>query len=365
MSEANRPAEGIPSQDNPEQRKAPPVKAKRRTRPVGQEQKAERIGAMQTATAQGAEQKAHIGNPEQQTAVPTPERKPIPEVTEPPAPKNWGQVFERRAWMWIMLMVNIVFILLLMTIGIIALRVDYALPENSDILFIVSKDPEFLVDDDKGAWTKGREIDIFKAEYSNGEGSTTVASSDGTKVIAPGTETTYNFTMYNSGNMAVVYNTDLEFKLKIGDEVVSSENFPLQVRLKNATQDYIIGGEDEWVKVYDATLEQYSSQLGASSFEDFELQLKWEFDGGNDELDTLYGDLAAERGVTLTLTINTYAVEHDDPRAQGGLSIGDDNRHHEYGGTIRWLWLLLLFINTAVIIFYISWLMNKRLHKQK
>ena len=289
------------------------------------------------------------------------------EKTMPIEKKNSGiaKVFERRAWIWIMLMVNIVFILLLMTIGIIALRVDYSLPEGTDILFIVSKEPEFITDDDKGAWSTGRNIDIFKAEYSNGKGETTVSSSDGTKVIAPGTETMYNFAMQNSGNMAVVYATDLEFKLKIGNEVVSSENFPLKARLVNSSGEYLIGSDEKWVQIHDATLTQYQSQLGASSFEDFRLELLWEFDGGNDELDTMYGDLAAEKGVTLTLTINTYAVEHDDPRAAGGKPISDDNKHQEYGGTIRWLWMMMLFINTAVIIFYISWLMNKRLHKQK
>ena len=280
-------------------------------------------------------------------------------------PGRLTQAFDRRSWMWIMLMVNVVFLLLIMTIGIIALRVDYSLPDGADILFIVSKEPEFVTDDDKAAWTTGRDIDIFKSDYSNGEGQTTVSSSDGTKVVAPGTETMYNFAMQNSGNMAVVYATDLDFRLKIGDEVVSSENFPLKARLVNSQGEYLIGGENEWIQIHDATLTQYQSQLGASCFEDFQLQLLWEFDSGNDELDTYYGDVAVTEGVTLTLTINTYAVEHDDPRAEGGKPVSQDNKHHEYGGTIRWLWMLMLFINTGIIIFYISWLMNKRLHNQK
>ena len=170
--------------------------------------------------------------------------------------------------------------------------------------------------------------------------------------------------MYNNGNMAVVYATDLDFRLKVGEETVSAEDFPLKVRLVNTLGEYIIGSEYQWVSVHDASLDQYSATLGASSYQDFELQLKWDFHGGNDELDTLYGDLAAERGVSLSMTLNTYAVEHDDPRAEGGKLINSDTRHQEYGGTIRWLWMLMLFINTAVIIFYISWLMNKRLHKK-
>ena len=45
----------------------------------------------------------------------------------------------RKQWVYIMLMVNIVFILLLMTLGIIALRVGNTLPEGVDVLFIVGK----------------------------------------------------------------------------------------------------------------------------------------------------------------------------------------------------------------------------------
>lgn len=274
--------------------------------------------------------------------------------------------FARKSWMWIMLMVNIVFLLLFITLGIVALRVDNSLPENMDILFIVSKDPEFYTDDDKGAWSKGKDIDIFRADYVNGEGQTTVASSDGTKVIAPGTETTYNFSMFNSGNMAVVYATDLDFTLIVGNEVVDGKNFPLQVRLVNSRGEYLIGSETEWVRVADATLDQHSSVLGASSYERLELQLRWEFYGGNDELDTLYGDLAAERGVSLTMGINTYAYEHNDPTAQGGIPISstEDSRPQEYGGTVRWVWFIMLLANAGIITFYVAWLMNKRLHKQ-
>lgn len=282
---------------------------------------------------------------------------------QPKAPGKKLRSFDRKSWVWIMLMVNIAFILVLMTIGIVALRVDNTLPENVDILFIVGKDPELVVDDDKNAWTMGRDIDIFKASYQNGSGETTVASMDGTKVIAPGTETTYKFSMFNSGNMAVVYATDIDFSLKIGNEMADTSDFPLRVRMLNASGEYMIGSETEWVQVRDATLTQYDSQLGASSYETFELQLRWEFDGGDDALDTLYGDLAAEKGVTLKMSVNTYAVEHDDPKAQGGLAIDDSHRNNqEYGGTVRWIWLTLLFVNTAVIIFYISWLMNKRMY---
>lgn len=268
---------------------------------------------------------------------------------------------ERRSWVWIMLMVNIVFILLLMTLGIIALRVGNYLPENTDILFIVGKNPEVSVGDDEIAkWENGQRVNIFQSAYNNENGAPTVVSQDGTKVVAPGTISTYRFTMCNSGNMAVLYETDLDFIFKIGTEVQKTYNFPMKVRLRNAGGDYLIGGENEWVNVKDATLNRHVSLLGAFSYETFTLELLWEFEGGNDELDTLYGNLAAQKGVTLTLGINTWAEEHFDSTAAGGTEYEVEGTK-EFGGTIRWLWLVLLMINTAVLVFYVSWLMNKRL----
>ena len=271
----------------------------------------------------------------------------------------------RKQWVYIMLMVNIVFILLLMTLGIIALRVGNTLPEGVDVLFIVGKTPSVDIEDSNeggGKWKSGKNVDMFKAQYENGEGTPTVVSQDGTKLIAPGTKTTYRFTMNNDGNMAVDYFTDLDFVLKIGNETVTDYQFPLQVRLLNDRGEYLIGNENTYEQVAKASLDQYRSILGAKSFETFELQLIWLFEGGNDELDTMYGDLSAEKGVTLTLTINTTAEESLDPTAQGGTKMEVEGTE-EYGGTIRWLWLIMLMINTAIIVFYVAWLMNKRVQK--
>ena len=271
----------------------------------------------------------------------------------------------RKQWVYIMLMVNIVFILLLMTLGIIALRVGNTLPEGVDVLFIVGKNPSVDFEDSNeggGKWKSGKNVDMFKAQYENGEGTPTVVSQDGTKIIAPGTKTTYRFTMNNDGNMAVDYFTDLDFVLKIGNETVTDYQFPLQVRLLNDRGEYLIGNENTYEQVAKASLDQYRSILGAKSFETFELQLIWLFEGGNDELDTMYGDLSAEKGVTLTLTINTTAEESLDPTAQGGTKMEVEGTE-EYGGTIRWLWLVMLILNTAIIVFYVAWLMNKRVQK--
>ena len=269
---------------------------------------------------------------------------------------------KRKSWVYIMLLVNIVFILLLMTIGLIALKVGNVLPDGTDILYIVGRNPSVETGDKDKTWEVNENINIFKASYQNDKGETTVISQDGTKLIAPGVKTSYKFTMYNKGNIAVIYDVDIDFELRIGKEKQIDYYFPLQVRLLTERGNYLIGDEDEWVNVDDATLSNHVSVLGADSYETFELQLLWQFEGGNDELDTMYGDESVEKGVELTLGINTYAEEHLDPTAQGGTRINVE-KNIEYGGTFRWLWLILLMLNIAIVIFYVSWLMNKRAEK--
>ncbi len=282
---------------------------------------------------------------------------------------------QRSTYVRVMLMVNIVFILLLVTIGVIALKVSNILPEGQDIFYIVGKDPSLdITDGDGKKWKNQENVDIFKSNYENGEGQITVASQNGDKVIAPGTTTKYMFALFNDGNVALKYETDIDFSLLAnGNEATNADEFPLLVRLSTDEDGgrYLIGSETEWVSVSKAKIDSYVSQLGASSYENFTLEIKWEYEGGNDEFDTLLGNLSAEGvadgngGLLITMGINTVAEEHIDPEAKGGTMVQENGQpvDVEYGGTIRWIWLILLFINIAMIIFYVSWLLNKRVNK--
>ena len=268
---------------------------------------------------------------------------------------------EKRAWIWIMLLVNIILFLLFMLLGIVALKVGNYLPEDTDIIYIVGKDPSV---DEEDVWESGKEVTIFKAYYVNGKGETTVVSQDGTKLIAPGTQSTYKFTMYNNGNMAVVYEIDLDFELKIGDKIQNEFVFPLKARLSTENGYYLIGDETEWVNVADATLSKHVSVLGARSYETFVLELLWEFDGGNDALDTMYGDTSSEKGVTLTLGINTYAEEHIDPAATGGTRV-DISEKSEHIGELHVLWIILLLLIAIILVCYILWFIGHQIEKKR
>lgn len=271
---------------------------------------------------------------------------------------------ERRHWVYIMLMVIIVFVLLLMTLGILALRVENYLPEGTDIIFIVGRTPSVEFGDEDGNWQSGLDVDIFKTSYENDERVTTVLSNNGESVIAPGTEMSYSFAAYNNGNVAVFYEADLNFIFTLNDTSQETIDFPLKVRLKTESGKYLIGSADEWVDIKTAKTTKHVSVLGASSYESFTLEMKWLFEGGNDELDTMLGNMASNGGSRLTLGINTYAEEHLDPTAVGGTVVKtEDGEVVEHGGTIRTFWLILLFCCIAILIFFVAWLLNKRLRK--
>lgn len=262
-----------------------------------------------------------------------------------------------------MLMVDVVFILLLIAIAIVAMRVGNVLPDNTDIIFVVGKSTSFETSDGDGQkWESGKKVDIFNARYVNSEGVATVASQNGDKLFAPGATVTYGFTLMNNGNVAVVYELDADLVLKVGGTATDASDFPLLVRLYNNEGDYLIGDENEWENIGDAGLVKHPSVLGASSYETYTLELYWAYEGGDDELDTQLGNYSAEKGVTLTFKMESYAEEASDPTLGGGIRVETEGKE-EFGGTIRWLWFILLLVNCAILVFYIAWLLNKRSNK--
>ncbi len=185
-----------------------------------------------------------------------------------------------------------------------------------------------------------------------------MASQQGNKLFAPGTTAQYTFAMQNDGNVAVDYLTDLQLVLQVSGNAVDGSDFPIKVRLFNDKGDYLIGSSDSYTSVSQAVNKGYLGLLGANSFDVYTLELHWPFNG-NDDVDSALGNLAHQVDVSLTLNINVYAEESADPTAQGGNKVNDIG-NQEYGGTVRWLWLILLIINCSVLIFYVAWLLNKR-----
>lgn len=260
--------------------------------------------------------------------------------------------------LWTVIVVLLTIILSLLTVGIVALRIGNTLPEGVDIFFIVPKNPDFHIEDKDGIWEAQNQVDIFSSEYVNGENQTTVLSQNGDDIIAPGTVSTYKFCMYNDGNMAIAYDLGFSFTLTIDGVEKNASSFPLSLRMTRTDGKYVMGGEDKWVNLDAGKVGEYDGILGASSYEQFTLEIMWAFEG-NDELDTALGNAAKNSSVDLKFQIQSYAEENGDSTVQGGVAISQDAidyNEYEFGGTIRWeLFAILLALLALCVLYIVIW----------
>ena len=219
----------------------------------------------------------------------------------------------------------ILLLLFLLSVVILAIRIGDFLPNGSDIIFIEPKEPEMIVEDDKKVWEGETDIDIFSCEYKNGEGVATVVSSNGDKIVAPGTDGFYKFSFKNIGNMAIDYKCTVTLSFEAKGAQFNIEDLPIMVRMKDYQGNYIIGNSEEWEPV--SVLETYTDghTIGINSYIYYTIEWCWPFESGNDRLDTLLGNLSANESVVLTLKIDAYGEQSDDPDAIGGIQSGTDD----------------------------------------
>ena len=165
--------------------------------------------------------------------------------------------------------------------------------------------------DKNTVWTGNTPVEIFKYEYVNGENKVTVAGDGKDKLIAPGTDNKYSFTLKNTGEVS------LDYKMTMNAYVTGTElKIPVVVRVIDHEGNYCLGGESKWVDVLDLSKVEKQGTLAADRYANYTLEWMWPFEG-DDEYDTMLGNLATEGDLTLTVEINTYATESDDPNDPG------------------------------------------------
>lgn len=163
-----------------------------------------------------------------------------------------------------------------------------------------AKQEGFKVSDKENLWKTNTKIELFKLSYKNKEGKITVKSADQDKVVAPGTEGNYKFSIKNTGSKTARY--------KVWSEAEMSSNVSkLPIKLN-------INGKEK-------LSEQKSMEPGESI--EYTIHWEWPFEQGNDEYDTSLGNLGLgnqNQEVEYSLTIHTIAT---DPGTQ---STDDNNK---------------------------------------
>lgn len=213
--------------------------------------------------------------------------------------------------------------------------------------------PGFEASDDNGVWSTETAVEIFRISYENGEQHITVNSDNGDKVIAPGTENSYTFKLKNTGNVALDYTVETDAYFTPADILI-----PVTGRLNRYDGQWIAGGQEQFVEVPVLDAAKDSASLGAGKYTYYTLDWMWPFESGNDEYDTMLGNLAVEKDLVFTVVIKTTATASDDPYIDDG--IGPQTGDNENLA----LWLMLLFGSVVVMMILLFFIFKDR-DKQK
>ena len=161
--------------------------------------------------------------------------------------------------------------------------------------------PGFQVEDENTVWEGKTDVEIFRLSYENGEGQITVNSGRGDKVIAPGTENEYRFTLQNTGDVNLDYTLEMEAYFSDGEKMI-----PVEARVVDYTGKYLVGSADSYADVLELNEVSEKGSISAGYIAPYTLQWQWPFEG-DDAYDTWLGNMAMEEDITLTIVIRTTA----------------------------------------------------------
>ncbi len=184
--------------------------------------------------------------------------------------------------------------------------------------------PGMNVTDSEGSWTQDTAVTIFKASYNNESGEMTVNSESGAKLIAPGTSNRYNFYVNNTGNVPIEY-------LMTAEAIINAKangksyTIPMEARFYNQDGQYLIGSENNWSDMNDMNDIADQKELSVDHYNKYTLEWRWPFEG-DDEFDTLLGNLAAE-GNELEVIVNLKVTATADTDAAGGIPKTGDTKN--------------------------------------
>lgn len=194
----------------------------------------------------------------------------------------------------------------------------------------------FQVSDDQQIWSTNTSIDLFHIRYTNGYGEISVQGENGDKIVAPGTDGNYTFSLKNTGSKEADYKVWIEASTNSGDIV-----FPVLTKMKN-TDGWLLGSDDAWENAEDLNGVSVQGQMAAGKSEEYTIYWQWPFEQEEDDRDTALGNLNDGQELTYTVTIHTQASMDTDSGAADrsqGTSI-NPVKTGDYTPVTRWILIL-------------------------
>jgi LPXTG-motif cell wall-anchored protein len=184
---------------------------------------------------------------------------------------------------------------------------------------LLTANPGFRTYDENTVWASHTDVEIFRISYKNGSGQVTVNSSNGDKLLAPGTTNRYQFALENTGNVALDYTLSMEAYFSHQDHPI-----PIYARVVDYKGNYLLGTAENTVDVLGLNDVQKSGSLTAGYIAPYTLEWEWPFEL-DDQYDTMLGNMAVDEDITLTIVIKTTASYSEKPDTEAGLpQTGDD-----------------------------------------
>lgn len=165
-----------------------------------------------------------------------------------------------------------------------------------------SKKSAFEVEDANQVWKTQTAIELFKADYQNQNGVTTVKSADGSKVIAPGTEGSYTFSLKNTSNTAADYKIWVEATLNSDIQGV-----PIETRM-SSDDGWLLGGKNTWEQADALNGVATAETIDAGKTAEYTIYWQWPFESGNDAADTNLADVSGSVNQEMSYTVTIYTL---------------------------------------------------------
>lgn len=203
----------------------------------------------------------------------------------------------------------------------------------------ISKSKSVLaVNDSRQVWKTKTPIELFRASYVNDRGVVSVKSVDGNKIVAPGTEGSYTFSLKNSGSSLANYKVWV--KSELNPELM---NAPVLVRMSDG-RDWLLGDESAWEDVSSLNGVSTEKNIGAGKSVEYTIYWKWPFESNRDLRDTTMGNVSSNQDLSCTVMIYTLTESSSDGSTSSLDWINTAVSSH------TWLWVCIMVVSGGLLI---------------